>query len=94
VDCLRLRTVRGEDGAGELEEGVGPAMEAFVERATEGTKSIGMFHGVPIMHPPEPSASFATSGVGTQAKVQTWQEGKNGAWRSPAHVIFVVYDLF
>ena len=44
--------VRGEDGVGKLEEGVSPAVEAFVERAAEGTKSIGRFHGVPIMHPP------------------------------------------
>ncbi len=32
--------VRGEDGVGELEEGVGPAVEAFVERAAEGVESI------------------------------------------------------
>jgi hypothetical protein len=44
--------VRGQDGVGELEEGVFPAVEAFVERAAEGAKSIGRFHGVPIMHPP------------------------------------------
>jgi hypothetical protein len=44
--------VGGEDGVGELEEGIGPTMEAFVERAAEGAKSIGRFHGVPIMHPP------------------------------------------
>ena len=44
--------VRGEDGVCELEEGVCPAMEAFVERAAEGLESIGRFHGVPIMHPP------------------------------------------
>src|SRR4028118_1822376 len=29
-----------------------PAVEAFVERATESAKSIGRFHGVPIMHLP------------------------------------------
>jgi hypothetical protein len=28
--------IRGEESIGELEEGVGPAVEAFVERATEG----------------------------------------------------------
>ena len=28
--------IRGEESIGELEEGVGPAAEAFVERATEG----------------------------------------------------------
>ena len=45
-------TVCGEDGVGELEESVCPAVEAFVERAAEGAKSIGRFHGVPIMHLP------------------------------------------
>jgi hypothetical protein len=43
----------GEDGVAELEEGVFPAMEAFVERAAEGAKSIERrFHDAPIMHPP------------------------------------------
>jgi hypothetical protein len=28
--------IRSEQSIGELEEGVGPAVEAFVERATEG----------------------------------------------------------
>jgi hypothetical protein len=45
-------TVCGEDGVCELKEGVCPTVEAFVERAAEGAKSIGRFHGVPIMHPP------------------------------------------
>ena len=45
--------VRGEEGVGELEEGVFSAVEAFVERAAEDLESIGRrFHGVPIMHPP------------------------------------------
>jgi hypothetical protein len=44
--------IGGEDGVGEFEEGVGPAVEAFVEGAAEGAKSIGRFHGMPIMHPP------------------------------------------
>ncbi len=35
-----------------LKEGVSPAVEAFVERAAEGAKSIGRFHDAPIMHPP------------------------------------------
>jgi hypothetical protein len=52
VDGRRNGSVRAEDGVGELEEGVGPAVEAFVERVAEGTKSIGRFHGVTIMHPP------------------------------------------
>jgi hypothetical protein len=43
--------VSGEDSVGELEEGVGSAVEASVEQAAEGPKSIGRFHGVPIMHP-------------------------------------------
>ena len=50
VGGRRGGAVSGEDGVGELEEGVGSAMEASVERAAEGTKSIGRFHGVPIMH--------------------------------------------
>jgi hypothetical protein len=45
-------TVCDEDGVCELEEGVSPAVEAFVERAAEGTKSIGRFHDVPIMRSP------------------------------------------
>jgi hypothetical protein len=48
----RAGAVRGEDGVGELEEGVAPAAEAFVERAAEGAKSIGRFHDVPIMRSP------------------------------------------
>ncbi len=45
--------LRGEDGVGEFEEGVGSAVEAFVERAAEGSESIGRFHDVPIMHSPK-----------------------------------------
>jgi hypothetical protein len=52
VDGRRSGSVRAEDGVGKLEEGVASAVEAFVERATEGANSIGRFHGVPIMHPP------------------------------------------
>jgi hypothetical protein len=52
VSGRRDATVRGEDGVGELEEGASPAVEAFVEGAAEGTKGIGRFHGMPIMHPP------------------------------------------
>jgi hypothetical protein len=52
VDGRRSGSVSAEDGVGKLEEGVAPAVEAFVERAAEGAKSIGRFHGVPIMHPP------------------------------------------
>jgi hypothetical protein len=51
VGGRRGGAVSGEDGVGELEEGVGSAVEASVEQAAEGTKSIGRFHGVPIMHP-------------------------------------------
>jgi hypothetical protein len=51
VGRRRGGAVRAEDGVGEFEEGVSPAVEAFVERATESAKSIGRFHGVPIMHP-------------------------------------------
>jgi hypothetical protein len=48
----RSGAVCGEDGVCELEEGVSPVVEAFVERAAEGAKSIGRFHGEPIMHSP------------------------------------------
>jgi hypothetical protein len=44
--------VGGEDGIGELEESVFPALKAFVQRATEGAKSIGRFHDAPIMRSP------------------------------------------
>ena len=45
--------VGGEDGVSELEEGVSPAVEAFVERAAEGEKSIGgRFHDAHIMRLP------------------------------------------
>jgi hypothetical protein len=52
VGGRRGGTVRAEDGVGELEEGVSPAVEAFVERAAEGLESIRRFHGVTIMDPP------------------------------------------
>ena len=52
MDRGRSGSVRTEDGVSKLEEGVFPAVEAFVERAAEGLESIGRFHGVPIMHPP------------------------------------------
>jgi hypothetical protein len=43
----------GEDGVAELEEGVFPAMEAFVERAAEAAQSVVGFHDVSIMHSPK-----------------------------------------
>ena len=52
VGGRRNGTIGGEDGVGEFEEGVGAAVEAFVDRAAEGTKSIWRFHDAPIMHPP------------------------------------------
>jgi hypothetical protein len=55
VSGRRDSDVRSEDGVGELEEGVGSAVKAFVERSAEGVKSIGRFHDVPIMHPPTAS---------------------------------------
>ena len=50
VSGRRNGAIRGEDGVGELEEGVWSAVEAFVERAAEGAKNIGRFHDAPIMH--------------------------------------------
>ncbi len=44
--------VRGEDGVGEFEEGVAPAVETSVERMAEGLESIGRFHDATIMHSP------------------------------------------
>ena len=56
VDGRRGGSIRTEDGVGKLEEGVCPALEAFVEGTAEGAKSIGRrFHGVPIMHSPRAS---------------------------------------
>jgi hypothetical protein len=52
VDGGRGGAVRTEDGVCELEEGVCPAVEAFVERAAKGANSIERFHDAPIMHPP------------------------------------------
>jgi hypothetical protein len=40
----------GEDSVGEFEEGVGPGVEAFVERAAEGVESVVGFHDALIMH--------------------------------------------
>jgi hypothetical protein len=46
--------VGGEDGVGEVEEGVGSATEAFVvERVAEGLESVVVrIHDVSIMHSP------------------------------------------
>jgi hypothetical protein len=33
----RRNVIRSEEGVGELEEGIAPTAEAFVERVTEGT---------------------------------------------------------
>jgi hypothetical protein len=56
VRCLETQVdggrdgVGGEDSGGEFEEGVVPAVEAFVERAAEGVQSVVGFHDAPIMH--------------------------------------------
>ena len=52
VNGRRDGGVRSEDGVGELEESVAPAVEAFVERVAEAVESIGRFHDAPIMHSP------------------------------------------
>jgi len=56
---LEAQMSRGRDGAagcedcvGKLEEGIGPTMEAFVERATEAVESIVGSHDAPILHSP------------------------------------------
>src|SRR5215218_4097457 len=55
VGGRRSSAVCGKDGVGELEEGISPAVEAFVERAAEGAKSIVRFHDGRIMHLPTAS---------------------------------------
>ena len=58
VRCLEAQVdggrdgVGGEDGVGEFEEGVGSALETFVERAAEAVESVVGFHDAPIMHSP------------------------------------------
>jgi hypothetical protein len=52
VNGRRDGRVCGEDGVSELEEGVAPTAEAFVERAAEADKSIVRFHDAPIMRSP------------------------------------------
>ena len=59
--------IRAEDGVGEFEESIVPAVEAFVERVAEGAKSIGRFHDAPIMHSSRAFRILAVSGVKTQA---------------------------
>jgi len=44
--------IGAEESIGELEESIGPRVKAFVERETEGAKSIWRFHDANIMHPP------------------------------------------
>ena len=51
----RREGVRGEEGVDNLEEGVAPAVETFVERVAKAVKSIGRFHDATIMHPPPAS---------------------------------------
>src|SRR5215218_3614243 len=55
VGGRRSSAVCGKYGVGELEEGISPAVEAFVERAAEGAKSIVRFHDGRIMHLPTAS---------------------------------------
>ena len=47
--------VGSEDGVGEFEESVAPAVEAFVERVAEAVESIARFHDAPIVHSPTAS---------------------------------------
>ena len=78
----RGATVCGEEGVGELEEGVSPGVEAFVERAAEGAKSIGRFHDAPIMRSPRVSRTpYPAPSVKTQAK----KVGRKGLLRRPIH---------
>jgi len=51
----RGESVSGEEGVGEFEESVGPAMEAFIERAAEAVETVVGFHDASIM--PSPNAS-------------------------------------
>jgi len=61
VSGRRNGTVRSEDGIGEFEEGVAPAVEAFVKRAAEGAESIERFHDALIMHSPTASRTYYPS---------------------------------
>jgi hypothetical protein len=67
VNGRRDGAIRAEDGVGEFEESIVPAVEAFVERVAEGAKSIGRFHDAPIMHSSRAFRILAVSGVKTQA---------------------------
>lgn len=53
VGGRRGGAVRGQDGIGELEEGVGSTVEASVKRVAEGAKGIGRFHDGHIMRSPK-----------------------------------------
>jgi hypothetical protein len=46
----RRNAIRSEDGFGEFEKSIAPAVETSVERVAEAVESIGRFHDVPIMH--------------------------------------------
>jgi hypothetical protein len=52
VDGRRGGGIRAEDGVGEFEEGVFPAVETFVERAAEGSENIKRFHDEHITRSP------------------------------------------
>src|SRR5215204_1682012 len=73
VGRRRGATIGGEDGVGEFEEGVSPAVEAFVERELRKARraSGGGSMVCPSCTHRESSASFAARGVKTQAKVNS-----------------------
>jgi hypothetical protein len=53
--------VCGEEGVGEFEESIGPAVETLVEGVAErakGVKSVEGFHDATIMHLPAVSRTF------------------------------------
>jgi len=61
----RRNGVRSEDGVGEFEESVAPAVEVFVERVAEAVESIAWFHDGHIMHSP---TAFRTPYLAVEVK--------------------------
>lgn len=66
--------VRGEESVGEPKKSIGPTVEAFVERATEGAQvvqSVRRFHNVPIMPLTDNSAhTFPPAGLKRKLSIQ------------------------
>jgi hypothetical protein len=79
----------GEDGVAELEEGVFPAMEAFVERAAEAAQSVVGFHDVSIMHSPKDRRIICPP-ARLKRKLRTSQRTSLGIPQLPFAVVYSV----